>query len=135
MSGGHVFVDETKHRDYLLVAGAVLPADLDPVRRTLRGLVVPGQRRLHMAKEHDRRRRKIVDAIVATGVTATVYDAGRGTRHELAAREACLRAVVVDTAERSSGMLVLEQDDSLLWWDQPKCVDGPPHVLAEQIGM
>ncbi len=123
MSGGHVFVDESKHRDYLLVAGVVVPSDLDAVRRTLRGLVMPGQRRLHMAKERDRRRRHIVDAIVAGGVTATVYDAGGGDRDELAAREACLRAVVVDAAVRSSPMLVLEQDDSLLWWDQQRLIE------------
>ncbi len=119
----HVFLDESKDRDYLLVAGVVMPGDLDPVRRTLRGLVMPGQRRLHMAKERDQRRRQIVDAVVATGVTAIVYDAGRGSRDELAAREACLRAVVVDAAGKSSRMLVLEQDDSLLWWDQQRLIE------------
>ncbi len=120
---GHVFVDETKDRDYLLVAGVVIPPDLDPVRRTLRTLVMPGQRRLHMAKERDQRRRQIVDAIVASGVTATVYDAGRSHCTELAAREACLRAVVIDAAESSAHMLVLEQDDSLLWWDQQRLIE------------
>jgi len=120
---GHVFVDETKDRDYLLVAGVVMPPDLDPVRRTLRTLVMPGQRRLHMAKERDQRRRQIVDAIVASGVTATVYDAGRSRRTELAARGACLRAVVIDAAEKSAHMLVLKQDDSLLWWDQQRLIE------------
>ncbi len=107
---GHVFVDETKDRDYLLVAGVAMPLDLDPVRRTLRTLAMLGQRRLHMAKERVQRRRHIVDAIVASGVTATVYEAGRSRRTELAAREACLRAVVIDAAEKSAHMLVLEQE-------------------------
>jgi len=66
---GHVFVDETKGRHYLLVAGVVMPPGLDPVRRTLRTLVMPGQRRLHMAKERDQRRRQIVDAFLASGVS------------------------------------------------------------------
>jgi len=35
---GHIFVDETKHRDYLLVAGVVLPADLDTMRKMIRNL-------------------------------------------------------------------------------------------------
>jgi len=30
---GHVFVDETKHRGYLLVAGVVLPEDLAAMRK------------------------------------------------------------------------------------------------------
>lgn len=64
----------------------------------------------------DQRRRQIVT--VACGITATVYDAGRSRRAELAAREACLRAFVVDAAENSAHMLVLEQDDSLRWWEQ-----------------
>jgi len=123
VSGGHVFVDETKARDYLLVAGVVMRADLAAVRRIMRGLVLPGQRRLHMAKERDQRRRKIVEAIVASGVTARIYDGGRGRRSELAAREACLRAVVADAADSSARMLVLERDDSLLWWDQQQLID------------
>ena len=48
---GHVFVDETKQRSYLLVAAVVVPANLDPLRRLVRSLVLPGQRRLHMKDE------------------------------------------------------------------------------------
>jgi hypothetical protein len=69
---GHVFVDETKHRGYLLVAGVVVPDDLDSVRRTLRGLVLPGQRRLHMKAENDQRRRSVATAIAVSGVKATI---------------------------------------------------------------
>jgi len=43
----HVFVDETKRRGYLLVASVVIPGEVDALRRTLRGLVLLGQRRLH----------------------------------------------------------------------------------------
>lgn len=56
---GHVFVDETKRRGYLLVAAVVVPADPDPVRKAMRALVLPGQRRLHMKDENDQRRRSI----------------------------------------------------------------------------
>jgi hypothetical protein len=68
---GHVFVDESKRRGYLLVASVVVPGDLDSVRRVLRGLVLPGQRRLHMKDENDQRRRSIASAITVSGVTAT----------------------------------------------------------------
>jgi len=49
----HIFVDESKQRGYLLVASVVVPSDLDSVRRVLRGLVLPGQRRLHMKDESE----------------------------------------------------------------------------------
>jgi hypothetical protein len=110
----HVFADETKQRSYLLVAGVVVPGDLDAIRRTLRGLVLPGQRRLHMKDENDQRRRSIAAAIVVSGVTATIYDAGRRYRNERERRAACLRALVGDAARRGDAMLVLEQDDTLL---------------------
>jgi hypothetical protein len=111
---GHVFVDETKRRGYLLVAGVVVPGDLDSVRRMLRGLVLPGQRRLHMKDENDQRRRSIATAIAVSGVTATIYDAGRRYRNERERRAACLRALIIDATQRGDAMLVLEQDDTLL---------------------
>jgi len=119
----HVFVDETKHRGYLLVAGVLVPDDLDSVRRLLRDLVLPGQRRLHMKNENDQRRRVIASAISVSGVTATVYDAGRRYRNERERRAACLRALVDDTAQRGDAMLVLEQDDTLLSWDNQRLIE------------
>ena len=105
----HVFVDETKQRGYLLVASVVVPSDPDSVRRMLRGLVLPGQRRLHMKDESDQRRRSIATAIAVSGVTATIYDAGRRYRNERERRAACLHALVGDAARRGDAMLVLEQ--------------------------
>ena len=66
---GHIFVDESKRRGYLLVATVVVPGDLDSIRRVLRGLVLPRQRRLHMKDESDQRRRSIATAIAVSGVT------------------------------------------------------------------
>ncbi len=45
---GYVFIDETKQRGYLLVASVVAAADLDLLRKIIRSLILPGQRRLHM---------------------------------------------------------------------------------------
>jgi len=119
----HVFVDETKHRGYLLVAGVVVLSDLDSVRRKLRGLVLPGQRRLHMKDENDQRRRSIATAIALSGVTATIYDAGRRYRNERERRAACLHALIIDAADRGDTMLVLEQDDTLLSWDNQRLIE------------
>ena len=123
MTGEQIFVDESKQRDYLLVAGMVLPDDLATTRAVMRGLALGGQRRVHMAKESDPRRRSIAAAICETGVQATIYDAGRSNRSELDARRACLHPLVVDAAAISAAMLVLEQDDSLLRWDNQQLVE------------
>lgn len=120
---GHIFVDETKHRSYLLVAAVVLPADLEPMRRMVRALVLPGQRRVHMKKEGVSRKRRIADAVVASGVRAVIFDAGQAYPTELGAREACLRAVVSYAAEAGMTRLVLERDDSLLAWDSQRLVE------------
>lgn len=119
----HVFVDETKRRDYLLVASVIVPAKLEVLRKVVRELVLPGQRRLHMKNESDPRKRAIAAAIVETGLVATVYDAGRRYRTERDRRAACLQALVVDTAGRGDAMLVLEQDDTLLSWDNQRLVE------------
>lgn len=51
--------------------------DLDPLCKIIRDLILPGQRRLHMKDENDRRKRAIASAIIATGIQVTVYDAAR----------------------------------------------------------
>jgi hypothetical protein len=109
----HIFVDETKHRDYLLAAGVVISSHLDQVRKNLRELVLPGQRRLHMNAESDSRR-KLIAALVATSpVTATIYDAGRRYPTERDRRATCLQALVRNNAGHPDSILVLEQDETL----------------------
>ena len=77
--------------------------------------VLPGQRRIHMKHEQARRRRGIVSALAAMQVQATVYDAARRYRTDLAARTACLTAIVEDIAARDGDTrLVIEQDDSVV---------------------
>jgi len=115
---GQIFVDETKHRDYLMVAAVVLPADVAPVRWAVRGLVLPGQRRVHMSKESAPRRRLIAETIAGSGVTAVIFDAGQIDGDELERRRACLRAVVAHSDDLGAGRLVLELDDSLLCQDR-----------------
>jgi hypothetical protein len=92
----YIYVDETKERGYVLVTSVHIAADIDALRKTMRGLVLPGQTRIHMAKESQQRRRQISTAICAAGVTATIYDAGRRYSDPLSARAACLQAVISD---------------------------------------
>ena len=96
--GAHLFVDESKERDYVLVAGVIAPADLATTRAFTRSLIYRGQARLHMKKESAPRKRFIADAIAGSGVRAVVYTADRGN-DELAARAACLNALIEDAAQ------------------------------------
>lgn len=123
MSTRHVYIDETKERGYVLVASAHLGPDVDAVRKDLRRLVLRGQQRIHMAKEGDARRKAIIDTVIAAGVSATVYDAGRRYGDDHAARAACLRAIVDDIEPDQPTLLVLEQDDTLVRWDRQQLVE------------
>ena len=112
-----IFVDETKRAGYVIAAVTV--SDTEAIRTIVRALVLPGQRRIHMKHEQARRRRVIVSALAAMQVQATVYDAARRYRTDLAARTACLTALVEDIAARDSDTrLVIEQDDSVVRADR-----------------
>lgn len=123
MSGAHIFVDETKRRDYLMVAAVALPAEQKAFRALIRELKLPGQRRLHMQSESDPRRRAIASSIVRAGVRATVYNAGSRYKTERDRRAACLHALVHDAARRRDELLVIEEDQSLRSWDQQRLIE------------
>lgn len=117
-----VYVDETKRAGYVIAAVAVT----DPIaaRKAVRGLIVPGRRRLHMHNEHVRHRRVVVSTLVAMPVAATVYDAARRYRTDLEARAACLAALVEDLAGSGDTRLVIEQDDSLVGYDNQRLIEA-----------
>ena len=58
MTARHIYVDETKQRDYLLVASVHIATDLSALRRLIRELLMPNQRCLHMKDENPGRRRR-----------------------------------------------------------------------------
>ena len=110
----YVYMDETKRTGYVVAAVTVVePA---AVRKVVRGLLLPGQRRLHMVRERPVRKRQIVDAICQTEVVAVIYDAGRRYPSELAARRACLEAVVADFGRRDT-WLTIERDEGMVRHD------------------
>ncbi|MCI4063069.1 hypothetical protein MRQ36_10960 [Micromonospora sp. R77] len=106
-----MFVDETKERGLLVAAAVVIESDVVGVRREVRKLILPGQRRIHFHKERDDRRVQILTALRPLGVRVTIYDA-TSYRSVKAARDACLVALVADLAKIAAARLVLEQDDS-----------------------
>ncbi|TXI51859.1 hypothetical protein [Mycolicibacter arupensis] len=118
MTTRHIYVDETKERGYIMAASFHTSAQAHSMRRELRTkYVLPGQTRIHMAKEGDSRRRQIADAICRSGATAAVYDAGRRYADPLEARERCLKNMIANLPAQQTA-LCFEQDDSILRWDK-----------------
>src|SRR5699024_4520218 len=91
-ASAHVFVDETKRQNLLLTAAALPPHQVANARRVLRSLILPRQRRLHLVKESNARRKQILDAIIELNPIITIYDATACPRR--GQREACLGALV-----------------------------------------
>lgn len=115
MSGEYVFVDESKRGAYVVVAAVVTTADLDITRRTLRGLLLSGQRALHFKDEQDGRRRALLTAFSGLPLEVWVYVRRGG--NPVAARQACLEALV-DGLSPVAERLVLELADGDLAADR-----------------
>lgn len=116
---GHVFGDESKRRDFVLVAGAVLPGSLGSARQQIKDLYLPGQHGIHMVKEHESRQRRILREIAGLELEVTVYVASKrsfSTQRE--ARRRCIEELVGDIAAAGHDHLCLERDDSLAEQDR-----------------
>jgi hypothetical protein len=101
----HVFVDESMRGGYILAATTVAPARLAVVRRCLRALLLPGERRVHFQAESESRRRKIVSELTSLHAETVIYVArGRDDR----SRAACLSRAVDDCGRLRVHRLVLE---------------------------
>lgn len=116
-----VYIDETKRSGYVVAAVSV--TDPSAARKVIRSLILPGQHRVHMVRERPARKRQIVDAICSMTVTATIYDAGRHHQSELAARAACLQALLTDLKGHET-YLTIEQDDGLVRYDNQWLIEA-----------
>lgn len=67
------FSDESERADTMLfgVLGVPSPA-IAPARRELRAMLLPGQRRVHTAKESARRRRELLDVVAGNDALAVI---------------------------------------------------------------
>lgn len=120
-TGGHVFVDETKGRDYIVAAATVLPGDVVQARKRLRALLLPGQKRMHFVSEKDSRRRQILATMSELGAQVTLYIAPTKKAH--VGRTACLDAVLDDVIKHRAARLVLELDETVRRYDLAQISD------------
>ncbi|WUJ74412.1 hypothetical protein OG809_14340 [Kribbella soli] len=104
----HVFVDETKSKGFLMAAARCPAGDVAVNRKALKGLLLPGQERLHFRHESVQRRKRILKLVTDFHLLVDIYAVGQNT-HE--ARRRCLEAIVRDSAEMAE-RLVVERDES-----------------------
>jgi hypothetical protein len=77
----HAFLDENKERRLTVVVAIVAPEDLATCRRSMSGLVLRGQNRVHFTKERDSRRGQILNVICRLPLVADVYQSSPAPRH------------------------------------------------------
>lgn len=108
------FTDESERSGVMLLAVVVLaPGEVAGARRRMRRLLLPGQRRVHTAKESARRRRVVVDAVTALdGVSATIlrYRRPAGVTR-IAARHLLLQAATGLVVGSGVSSWVLDNQD------------------------
>lgn len=130
--GTRIFIDETKAKSYVVVAAVCPEASLVKARHTIGGLVLPGQRSIHMKHESPRRRSQIASAIAdlgGSGVSVVVLDAGRGPEPEYERRDRALRAVVERAVGESPVHIILDLDRTLVSRDA-RSIAGAVRDLA-----
>src|SRR5690606_24416162 len=116
----------------MVVAAVADPSSLEHARRTLAGLRMKGQERIHFKSERDSRRRAICSALVTLNVQVRVYHAA-GLTPRLG-RPRCLETLVGDLAELPVSRLVLEQDDSTVKSDRRVLFEAAgKHGIREQL--
>lgn len=117
MAGEHLFIDESSRRNYYFSVAIVGPTDLASARQSMRGLLLRGQRSLHMKDESDPRRRSILSAIATIDTRAVLFECALTAGHA-SAREDCLRAATEFAIQRRAVRMVLDRSDSTLRRDR-----------------
>ena len=116
MIARYAYVDESVRRGrYLLAVVVVEPERAGQLRRQLRHLLLPGQRKLHFKKESPRRRRELLVTLTAMNLDVTVYECqSRLGRDQEDARELCLGRAIHRLQECTAAVSVLiESRDAL----------------------
>ncbi len=124
------FSDESERGASMLFGTAFVPRGaVTSIRREVRGLLLPGQRRVHTAKESPRRRRALLDLVAGLELEAVVLVHRReaGT-HRIEARDRLLDAAarLVQAAAVSTWVLDA-QEPSQAARDRQSIASAVPH--------
>ncbi|MEV6718683.1 hypothetical protein AB0M48_42335 [Lentzea sp. NPDC051208] len=104
----HMFVDESERSGYLMAAVLIAPNALHSTRSLMRGLLLPGCRRVHFKTEKPARRKLIADKLACCDLVVNIYVA-RGKSEKV--RSKLLPLLVDDAVGASVTRLVLDSRD------------------------
>lgn len=113
----HMYVDESKTPNYLLM-GVLIPEDqVVELRATMRLLLLPGQERIHFKNEGTGRRTLVLEALRRAPIRLVVVQStGKGS--ETVVRGHCLAGLVEAAAALGVGRLILELNDTQMYSDK-----------------
>lgn len=120
----NVYVDESKARGFYMAAAAVPSKRVREVRRTMRGLLLPRQDRLHMVTEKESRRHQILDVVCGLGIDVVIYTRESAGRKQVQQRMACIAGVVDDAVKLNHQRIVFERDDTLVKLDRQAIIEA-----------
>lgn len=113
-TGGHVFLDESKESDYILVAASIVASNVGTVRSQVKGLRHKGSKSIHMRKESPKFRQDIISRLVALPVRTHVIESTDRSLNDLERRFRCLEHVLAMCAKSATTRLLIERDESIL---------------------
>lgn len=125
MSTRLVFVDESvRSNRYLLCGVTVDGSDAGQLRREVRSMLLAGQRRLHFKLEGKRRRRVLLDQLVALDLDVSIVQSRITHEHSAEdARASCLGVIVEEAqADGQAATLYIERRDGLDQYDRETIV-------------
>ncbi len=99
-------MDESTEHDYLLAAAWLAGASITKARRTMQGLLMPGQRSLHMRKE--RKRASHILRAISSLETHVLLFLVQAEVSQLRARRLCLNALASKACQLEVGRLTLD---------------------------
>lgn len=106
----HVFADESKQGNYLFGVSSFAISDMQDARKTLRSMVMPGQRSIHFGNESEKRRHHLIDQILRLNVGLGIIDTNE--RNAKLGRDKGLEILVSLAISQEAVMLVVEKDES-----------------------
>jgi hypothetical protein len=105
-----VFADESKQNVYIFGVASLESSRVDPTRRALRELVLPGQRSIHFASESDRRRVQLLKTILSMGHSVSIIDTGE--KDNRVGRIQGLEMLTNLAIAQEASLLVIEKDET-----------------------
>jgi len=112
----HIFIDETKAKAFIMAVSAVPANRVRDIEKSLRGLLLPGQKKIHFRTESDRRRKLIIGVFRELNVRVSVWKIS-GKRDKYS-RDACLGAITSESISCGVVSIVLEREASQMSRDR-----------------